>query len=387
MGIQDGTKIKAHLRGLDCGILTSEKIVKRTTQTYMDSQYWIIDCMLDIYTKPPYVMTGRQLTRWYFNKILPALFLGKTVVLIYDDSRMVPQNKAACQQKRRSKAPKLPDGLTIKDDETLPDWYSLLSSGKYRLMIFEYLLMGLSSHVSGMTTEHSGVLFVSKPWSRQSLYDTDWLSGGVVELTSTGSPTPPGPKIHGEGDMLCRVWSDFFGEKNPNAKIVIRSKDLDMLGIYAARPPLGDCSIHITSSPKSYEFIRVKPLHLNLLRTRERALGFTYALILAGSDFCEGIKGISGSNLVKTTIETQTEDQPLYFNGKRPKICKKRLNNLMNKACRRSKKGFSINPHRLAFCRANWNLDYWMSMKKIPDPLKYGGWRKEDGGFMPISQK
>ena len=250
MGIKDGTRIKAHLRQLGAGVLEEESMVKSTSRSYMEADYWIIDCMLDIYTKPPFVKTGKQLTRWYFNKIISALLLNKTVVLICDDSRRVPQNTAACQKKRRSNAPDLPDGLTITDDGELPEWYALLSSGKYRLMIFEYLLMGLSAHVDGMTTEHNGCLFVSRPWSRRSLYDTTWLSGGFVEITKTGRPMPQNDCVHGEGDMLCRVWSDFFANTNPHAKIVIKSKDLDMLGIYAAKEPKGDCQLHIQQKDK-----------------------------------------------------------------------------------------------------------------------------------------
>jgi hypothetical protein len=386
MGIKDGTRIKAHLRSLGAGVLEHESMIRSTSRSYMEADVWIIDCMLDIYTKPPFVKTGKQLTRWYFNKIISALLLNKTVVLICDDSRRVPQNKAACQKKRRSNAPSLPDGLTITDDGELPEWYSLLSSGKYRLMIFEYLLMGLSAHVDGMTTEHEGCLFVSRPWARQSLYDTTWLSGGFVEVTRTGRPMPSSTCVHGEGDMLCRVWSDFFAQENPNAKIVIKSKDLDMLGIYAAKNPLGDCQLHITTTKgknQQMEFVRVKRLHSRLLKTRERALSFVYALILAGSDYCEGVYGVSGLNLVKTALDTPNEEQVIQCYTKRPKVDKRFLEKLVTRSSKKQG-AFNMKKQRLSYCRANWNLDYWMSNTRVPDPLKYGGWQKQADGFMPI---
>ena len=386
MGIKDGTRIKAHLRQLGAGVLEEESMVKSTSRSYMEADYWIIDCMLDIYTKPPFVKTGKQLTRWYFNKIISALLLNKTVVLICDDSRRVPQNKAACQKKRRSNAPELPDGLTITDDGELPEWYALLSSGKYRLMIFEYLLMGLSAHVDGMTTEHSGCLFVSRPWSRRSLYDTTWLSGGFVEITKTGRPMPQNDCVHGEGDMLCRVWSDFFANTNPHAKIVIKSKDLDMLGIYAAKEPKGDCQLHITTTKgpkKRLEFVRVRQLHRRVLKTPERALSFVYSLILAGSDYCEGVQGVSGLNLVKTMLTLPNDEQVIQCHNNRPKVDKRLLERMIRKAAPR-KRNFSVKSHRLSFCRANWNLDYWMSNTRVPDPLRYGGWERKSEGFMPI---
>ena len=127
MGIQDGTRIKAHLRGLGGGAVVAEASASGVSRSYDEAGYWIIDVMLDIYTKPPFVTTGRQLTRWYFHKILPALLQDKTVVLVCDDSRRVPQNKAACQAKRRSNAPVLPDGLCITDDGELPEWCVFVS--------------------------------------------------------------------------------------------------------------------------------------------------------------------------------------------------------------------------------------------------------------------
>ena len=317
MGIQDGTRIKELLRRERC-VLEKEKAMQGLSRTYLESRYWIIDCMLDIYTKPPHVKTGSQLVYWYFStRILPALLHNKTLVLIFDDCRRTPQNKAACQQKRRARVSALPDGLFVSDAGELPEWYPLLGSGKYRAMVFEYLLMGLAGRVESVTAPHNGVVFVHRPYAKHSFYDTQWMNGGVVELTNTQSPRLANPIAHGEGDMLCRLWSDFFASQNPFAKIVIRSKDLDMAGIYSARAPRGDCHLHITTiqphrnkaeKTVQFEFLRVRNLHSTLLPTQEKALTFTYALILAGSDFCEGVRGVAGRNIVSQALAMPTED-------------------------------------------------------------------------------
>lgn len=252
-------------------------------------------------------------------------------------------------------------------------------------MVFEYLLMGVCAHVEGMTTAHGGCLFVNRPWAHDNLYATSWLSGGAVEVTRTGRPMPEGPHVHGEGDMLCRVWSDFFAKTDPAAKIVIRSKDLDMLGIYAASPPRGDCRLHITTTKdRKFEFIHVPNLHQKVLRTRERALSFVYSLILAGSDYCEGVHGVSGLNLVKAALAAPDGDQVVCCVERRHRVDKKRLERWITRSAPRSRAAVALSRHRLMFCRANWNLDYWMSNVRVPDPIAYGGWSRQKQGFMPL---
>ena len=390
MGIQDGTRIKAHLRTCYSGIVERERVMQGFSATYHASDYWIIDCMLDIYTKPPTITTGASLVYWYFStRVLPALLQGKTLVLIFDDCRRTPQNKAACQKKRRSRVEALPDGLFVSDGGALPDWYRALGSGKYRPMIFEYLLMGIASRIESVTVPHRGVVFANLPFSSDSFYDTNWMRGGIVELTRTGAEHPPEPIVHGEGDMLCRIWSDFFASKNPAAKQVIRSKDLDMVGIYSAKAPQGDCHLHLTTMlPKKtktkhtmYEFLRVRNMHSNLFQRRSRALSFTYALILAGSDYCEGVRGIAGIHLVRNALSSaEDEDIVTVTPGKAPQVCKKRLQGLLNKSSRRS--CHPLSQQVKMYRRANWNLGYWMSNSRVPSPERYGGWRKEQSGFM-----
>lgn len=395
MGIKEGTQIKKYIRGAHKGVIEEEAAKGGQSEVYRLAKYWIVDCMLDVYTKPPYVKTGRQLSWWFYNKFVAALMADKTVVLIFDDSRRVPQNKAACQAKRRSNPPVVPDDLCITDDDELYEpWYDLVNTGKYRLMIFEYLLMNLDARVKGMTTNHDGCLFVSRPWASRSFYDTTWLSGGPVEITSTGRAMPPGPHVHGEGDMLCRVWSDHFAATDPDATIVIRSKDLDMLGIYSITPPKGDCHLHVTTSkaqPQKYEFIRVRHMHRHLFKNRERAMSFVYSLILAGSDYCEGITGIGGLRLVRQALEQPDKDNVMQFTDKRPHVAKKRMQldkkRLMAYLGRASSKKAppSLEANRLSLCRASWNMDYWLFNNKVPDPIAYGGWERTANGYMPIT--
>ena len=387
MGIQDGTRIKAHLRDAGRGIMEREKVMQGFSASYMNSRYWIIDCMLDIYTKPPHVTTGSALVYWYFStRVLPALLQGKTLVLIFDDSRRTPQNKAARQQKRRGRVQPLPDGLFICDGGELPDWYRVLGSGKYRPMVFEYLLMGLEARIASLQTPHEGIVFANRPYGKESFYDTAWMRGGIVELTKTGANHPREPIVHGEGDMLCRIWSDFFAASDPTARQVIRSKDLDMLGIYSATAPRGDCSLHITTikskkGVNEFEFIRVKNMHRTLFQSRARALSFTYALILAGSDYCEGVRGIAGIHIIRNMLAGKEDENVVQIGAKGPpKICKKRLQSLLNKSTRRKCNPLSM--QTTMYRRANWNLGYWMSNTKVPSPETYGGWKREQSGFM-----
>ena len=48
MGIQDGTRIKAHLRGLGGGAVVAEASASGVSRSYDEAGYWIIDVMLDI---------------------------------------------------------------------------------------------------------------------------------------------------------------------------------------------------------------------------------------------------------------------------------------------------------------------------------------------------
>jgi hypothetical protein len=62
MGIKDGTKIKKVLRDDLKDIMHRE--VGSSSDTYDNAKTITIDVMLDIYTKPPFIKTGKGLHLW-----------------------------------------------------------------------------------------------------------------------------------------------------------------------------------------------------------------------------------------------------------------------------------------------------------------------------------
>ncbi len=118
------------------------------------------------------------------------------------------------------------------------------------------------------------------------------MNGAFLELTHRGAPLPP-ESVHGEGDLLCKVFSDFLFEQPGNKTGVVASKDLDMLGIYACTPSAGRILLHITSKELSgrrhYGFVDVCVLWKHVFRTRRfGACTLHLRLCLRGRTFARG---------------------------------------------------------------------------------------------------
>lgn len=381
--------------------------------SYARADFVVVDFMLHIYSakRPLERETGASLVAHIFNTLVrPALEAGQTLALVFDNSRKVPSCKAATQMKRRRTKPRVPEDLPIGDEHELDykDWYNLLSTSSVRARLMEYVLHSLARAIANFTEgaeDCYGIVYASAPWRSKCSYgEPKFVNGAFLELTHRGAPLPP-ESVHGEGDLLCKVFSDFLFEQPGNKTGVVASKDLDMLGIYACTPSAGRILLHITSKELSgrrhYGFVDVCVLWKHVFQNSPlRGMHFALALVLAGSDFCEGVRGINGLRILRAALglrpaadlaKRSQPARPDFFNDERlmvtgncdhPCIRQKRMERILTTASTRP--GFVFNqPYMLR--RASWNILYWSNLGYIPSPEKAAAWQKDaKGAYMPI---
>jgi hypothetical protein len=381
--------------------------------SYARANFVVVDFMLHIYSakRPLERESGASLVAHIFATLVrPALEARQTLALVFDNSQKVPSCKAATQMKRRRTKPRVPEDLPIGDDCELEykDWYNLLATSSVRARLMEYVLHGLSRAISQFTEgaeECYGIVYASAPWRRTCSYGEPRLvSGAFLELTHRGAPLPP-ESAQGEGDLLCKVFSDFLFEQPGNETGVVASKDLDMLGIYACTPSKGRVLLHITTKDlggrRHYGFVDVCVLWRHVFQNSAlRGMHFALALVLAGSDFCEGVRGIDGLRILRAALglrpaadpaKRSNPAQPVFFDDARlmvtgdsdhPCIRQKRMERILSTAS--SRPGFVFTqPYMLR--RASWNILYWSNLGHIPSPEKAAAWGKDvKGAYMPI---
>jgi hypothetical protein len=377
MGISAGKAVKGAVRALVKHAFHTEPLREGMTRSYSHASHVIIDCGMDLRRKPPSVRTGAGLVRWYYTTRLKTMVeTGRTVVLVFDSTRGTPLNKSACHNKFRPVA-RPADGCPLYTDKgPLPDaWHTVMASGYRRLALFEYLLMGLRARLTKGPDARkeqaagAGAVFAHTPYSPVTHYGSDLLGGGVVELTQTGAPgLCPGP--HGEGDMRCPAWSEFFASQPGAGIIIVRAFDLDLMAIYAARPPPPTpVLVHIANpTPASAEFISVPRLHAGLAGLGVSPDKFVTALILCGTDFFEGVKGVGGDKIVRAALH-------------HPHAAVDAPEDLLRAASPRYKGPLTPG----ARARVAWNLAYWQSVGAWPAPGRSGGWHEQGGRMYPAS--
>lgn len=387
------------------------------SHTIENCSLFIVDFMLAVYSMwQPVDMRGRDLIAHIFTTLVhPALLRKQTLFLVFDNPKKVPPCKAATQMKRRRTMMAVPEDLPISDDAILrsDDRYKLLATSKVRARLMEYILHGLMRAIHDFTSgaeDQYGVVYASTPWrAAPSFGDPRLTSGGFLELTRTGAPCPR-PTSQGEGDPICRVLADKMAQfMEVEGPVVVDSKDLDMLGIFSASPPKNSVFLRISvrdgaSGGREFVFIDVDALWESVFRmSSARALHFTLALILAGSDFCEGVRGIAGLRILRTALGLRPAREPhkrsaparpdffepgqlmVQRDGPRLSIAMGNLMRiLVNASTRRTVD--QKQPNMLK--RAVWNLRYWLDLDTIPSPLETRAWWKNDKGvFLPVLDK
>lgn len=311
MGIDGGAKIKALLRAAAPHAFLVEPRRGAHTDLYKESKHWIVDWMIELYRKPPTVRYWRDFVPWCMETwVAPALSSGVTMVMIFDNSAKTPKNKAECQGERRARVKVTVPVVDIRDDDVIPDWTHFMQTGGMRPRLYVYLLEGLRAAILRMDSSRiAGALYAHCPYSAAAPPDQIFLQGGVVELTETGVPGPP-ECGHGEGDMLCRTWADFFLTTGMHDRpIIVRSVDLDMLAIFAIKetPVLLHIGNVVAPQGKSKqkthaEFIDIKALCTALKKRGVRMDDFVFALILSGTDYTKKVPGIGGGRVVNAVI-------------------------------------------------------------------------------------
>ena len=392
-----------------------------------DNRHVVIDVQLDVYAaKRKKPETGAEFVAHYFRtRVQPVLDSKTTLVLIFDNGSKTPRCKAATQMKRRRNKALVDLHFPIGDDEMLPverEWYNLLATTPVRSRLFEYMLYGLTRAVEAYTDgmeEHYGTVYASAPWlSTCHFGESKFTRGQFLELTNLGPELAPLPPVscQGEGDMLCYVWSNFLHDqqqdkpRDERKAVVVTSKDLDMIGIYSSMRSKGDVLLHITSSnandgqPRRYGFLDVRVLWEDVFAgSLQRGLHFTLSLVLSGSDFSEGVRGINGLRIVRTALGLRPIKDPMkrsnagnrsYFSqdnlmirghASAPMVLKRRVERILRTAS--TKKSFVFNqPFMLR--RASWNLLYWANIENKPDPEAVEAWRTNDKGiYLPIEDQ
>lgn len=299
-------------------------------------------------------------------------------------------------------------GYLITDDGELPnDWYAMINTSYYRSMIFEYILLNLKQSAMEYSLDYKahvfndakeGKLYVSQPFSSRTFYDTTVTDGSVCEYTIPSDKslvfnkavmTRSGEKRarsdddiftfpeQGEGDIICKLFTDAFTHVFPDDIHVVRSKDLDMLAIYSAGPCTGKVHVHIGNIKEKgktlYEFINISILWSSLYKNNiNLGLSYTYVLILAGTDYCEGVFGIGGCTLFTRFMSCKEEIVKLKDN-------QLTLNQVaLGKILYKTKAKTPANLNVGMKMRAQWNLLYWYNIMSQPEVNK--GWKKARGG-------
>lgn len=455
MGLNNGGDIKKWLRTDEhlkqCMI---HEATARTSQIIRNADAVTIDCMLTLYNVPEFVQTGNQLAQFFISRVFQSGILsrpGKTVVLVFDDERYVPTNKTECHLKRRRQMEKmarvakpieelLPHGPVVRDREkTLPTdmkkWtYVIRKCPEFKYAVIEYVIMRISEYVQNLNIDQSKEkfrVFVACPYREphKRVYETDYMSGCNIELTSTGSPLPPNHP-QGEGDVRVKIWSDFIFEHYDTFRAkqqLIISKDLDEFPIYLSTPPVPStlppgldrdaCHVRILvgvvpgaqkpgkAKPQSWcpisgqlEFLDVTRLWRTALNN-DPVIGTKLALTLiyGGMDYCEGFAGISGHVLASECINNLGAlKHKVCRDSSRIKFKLSDVRRYYSDVVGRKKKGKLLKPksakdpiHNVnnTLRRGLWSLHYWQSIHgKQPSPEAYRGWMRDtQGRMLPVT--
>ena len=395
-----GCDIKKDLREQYDGVLFQEP----ARPGGVDSEFYtkagarIYDCMLELYYRPPHCNRGAHLVDWFFRtRVLPGVERGQIVVLIFDNQLRTPRCKAACQAKRRTRMRQLPTDLVFGDDCYLPeDWYGLMATTKLRTRMFQYLLTSLQKRIDvALPHELCGgsAVFVSLPYLQNVDGTCNPLATGeAIELTNTQRIPLPRP-AHGEGDLLCKVWVEHLVEHAGShlGEILVKTKDWDTVCAFLTSAPPCRVCVHVgdkkgktSRERKQLEFVDIQKFWTDVLKSnRNLALSWVLGNILSGSDYCEGVFGVSGKALLRKLLPMSEEAYPVSV-GERGQLVvnKKRLGRWIQSS-KRGRGGLRNQPRMLR--RAFWNLTYWYNLNAIPDPLVYGGWEFHDNGvLLPI---
>lgn len=434
----------------------------RSSKSYEKACAIIIDVQLDAYRARlrRFGLTGKQFIDDIFNtRIRPALSAGQHLVLVFDNSVKVPKCKHPTQSARtansvqikqmnvvnefgnivfvKDKEPMLVDirfgdefilpgqvPLLDKNKEyvyntegkrkTVDQFYQLLSTRNLRAKLIRYMIQALYKKINVETRANpslKGIVYVSLPKLSEpievSVGDEELpllLSGAFAELTRTGAQLP-NESVHGEGDMICKIWSDFFGETLCKTEagigkaVVVVSIDKDMLGIYACSRSSAPVLLHITNDKeKGFGFLNVKTLWEDVFNDSEnRAQHFALALVLGKSDYCEGVRGISGERILRTALglragKTGKEANSSFFQDQlmvkgditNPEILERRMINVLKKASHLKDYNFR-QPYMLR--RAAWNILYWSNLQHMVPPYIADAWRINMGKYVPIDDK
>ena len=368
MGNPSGAKVLALLRKRYPSAFLTESRTEYTSHHYNVSHSVIIDVNIDIRHKPPDIVSGQGLVNWFYRtRVWPYYRDGKRLVLVFDSGRDTPLTKRATHKKYRPVArAQGPDGPLFASEKALPKkWMKCIASGYMRLALFEFLLIHIQHKLSG---DYKGVVYAHLPSSDVSHYDTEFLSGNVVELTSTGANHPPAT-THGEGDLRCRVWSDHLAhETRPT---VVRAFDYDMLAVYLARELSGRVMLHIRNpSSRTAEFINIPRLHELLKKDSISRVRLTAALVACGSDYFEGVSGIGGDRIVHTILTSPDEGVASVWPI---------TDSILMRAAAKGKSYVAVSS--AARLRAEWNMLYLSS--ELHPPAYNHGWRRHGKWLRP----
>lgn len=407
MGIKGGTQIKQDIRGGHEGVLFREPALHGGVQSlfYTRSRARIIDCMLELYYRPPHCVTGAQLCDWFFRtRILPATQTGQILVLVFDNQKRTPRCKAACQAKRRTRARTLDSDLEIGDDAALPDdWYGLMATSKLRLRMFAYLLGCMQKKLERLMPHEilqGGAVYCSPPYLEDYLRDEtggeyrdldQYKRGEALEMTRTDLLPALPETCQGEGDLLCKVWAQHLAKFLPeDSKILVKTKDWDTVCAFLTTPPVNRVCIHVgdikpkkSTERKQLEYVDIYKFYYEMLKgDQQLALNYVMGNILSGSDYCEGVYGVSGRALLRTLLKMPREKRAVLYDGASLRLSRPNLKDWIRNS-KRGSKPLKRQPRMLK--RASWNLVYWLALEKRPNPINFGGWAKETNGIlMPI---
>ena len=337
------------------------------------------------------------------------------VVLVFDNQKYTPQCKAACQAKRRTRAKQLPTDIKIGMREELPeDWYALMATTKLRLRMFAFLLEELQKRLRSILPHElpeGAAVYCSPPfleYARSTIdptvmqdtleHKTAYLQGDPLEMTETNL-LPSLPTIQqGEGDLLCKVWAEHLAahlprrasQKAEDTRIMVKSKDWDTVCAFLTTPPQCQVRVHVgdikpkkSTDRKKLEFVNINEFYKTVFKDNQQlAVNYVLGNILSGSDYCEGVYGLSGRAMLRTLLQMPASAHAVNISGRNVQISRKRLHGWLQKS-KRGQKPVRLQPRMMK--RAVWNLVYWLQLRKIPDPIEYGGWDYErNGTLMPV---
>jgi len=331
----------------------------------------------------------------------------KFMVFVADNYEKVPHEKFEEQSDRSQSSARAlaatkfahmsKDDLSALDvtDEFCPANVQINASSALLFKIIVYLIGRLTV---GFASETRCAAYATCPSRKGSSVGegftagplhVSYASGQHIRLTKIG-PDPPGPFVHGEGEVEAWLWTRVLRTWNA-PRILIKSIDNDNIGIALAVPRSCTGGVFVELKSREYDKPSKKnPGRLCIKGTKTRryldcgalaasipdkaeALSLLFVAIVAGSDFCRGkaskspISGVSIGTLIP--VYEQLRERRLciqrpehtHVTGNVEKITEF-LETCIQQRRRERPKAHEADTIKQVIASAMWNINYWASI-------------------------